>query len=268
MPSSSTELPEDRVVAFIDILGFKDLVSRLFSPEGGSSLHEILGNLQHVAEQQKWAHATNQSRQWMREVLPSIRASDPEPDLQVTAFSDSIVFSDRLCESGAREVIIAAQRLAVSLLERGILCRGGISLGPTYHKDGILFGLGMNRAYQLESEVARYPRIVLADQVPIHGLTLLFGLTVEADFDGCRIIDLFSSIRVPKPNPFDLTDLTPGPPDVARLTQIRTVIQREILRHTSADSPTGVLVKFRWLGHKFNAAIQSLGLTAVPPVAL
>lgn len=43
--------------------------------------------------------------------------------------------------------------------------RGAITIGGLHHDDDIVFGLGVNEAYRLESTVARYPRIILSRSV-------------------------------------------------------------------------------------------------------
>src|SRR5207245_1212687 len=91
-------------------------------------------------------------------------ATDPENLYAVTAFSDSVVISEggRFGMSG---VIAIVRALAGELLKRGILCRGGIAQGRTYHANGIVFGEGMVRAYDLERDVAKTARIVIAHEV-------------------------------------------------------------------------------------------------------
>jgi hypothetical protein len=44
---------------------------------------------------------------------------------------------------------------------QGFLLRGGITIGDIVHDDEVVFGPGLNRAYELESQVARMPRIIL-----------------------------------------------------------------------------------------------------------
>ena len=66
------EFPTERFVAFIDILGFRDLIGRMFSDEP-ALFKTVLDALEHS--------------KWMSE------ARDPENVRAVTAFSDSVWFS-------------------------------------------------------------------------------------------------------------------------------------------------------------------------------
>src|SRR6266852_1899277 len=119
------EFPAERFVAFIDILGFRDLIGRMFGDEP-ALFKTVLDALEHS--------------KWMAE------APDPENVRAVTAFSDSVVISEG-GRFGMAGVIATVRAFAGELLKRGILCRGGIARGRTYHANGIVFGEGMVRAY-------------------------------------------------------------------------------------------------------------------------
>ncbi len=45
------------------------------------------------------------------------------------------------------------------------LIRGGITIGPLYHSEGVVFGRGLVDAHQIESKLALYPRVVVAQKV-------------------------------------------------------------------------------------------------------
>jgi hypothetical protein len=47
----------------------------------------------------------------------------------------------------------------------GLLIRGAITIGDIVHDDSIVFGPALNRAYELESQQAIYPRIILDPDV-------------------------------------------------------------------------------------------------------
>ncbi len=47
----------------------------------------------------------------------------------------------------------------------GFLIRGGISIGRLFHSDNFIFGDALIKAYELESKYAKYPRIILDDEV-------------------------------------------------------------------------------------------------------
>ena len=51
------------------------------------------------------------------------------------------------------------------LLDEGILLRGGITVGDVALSYGQLFGPAVIRGYELENQVARFPRIVVGTEV-------------------------------------------------------------------------------------------------------
>jgi hypothetical protein len=133
---------EPSVVAFIDILGFKNAL------KDSSKASEILDALSHV---NIWINEkySDSARDQFQGVF----------DIELTAFSDSVVISGG--ESQAVIVVLAALELSQLLIEKGFLCRGAIVCGELYHKEGIVFGNGLVDAFKTETSQAIYPRILL-----------------------------------------------------------------------------------------------------------
>ena len=142
-----SELPEynNRIVAFIDILGFTSLISTLKKDTDiQSKLHRAL----------KLIHSYKNH---------SLNKDTIQSDLDISVFSDSIVISSG--DDNLFNVIWACGWLQANLLYLGILTRGGIAEGCTVHENDILYGEGMIKAYQIESKAAIYPRIVIDDEL-------------------------------------------------------------------------------------------------------
>lgn len=134
---------DTRVVAFVDILGFESLIQHL---ENNEVLHrKVHGALKQIKNVK----------------VLSLQSITAQNDLEVSVFSDSIAISAP--KDNYHGVIWSSIHLQSTLLTLGILTRGGISCRKTVHKDDILYGEGMIRAYKLESRTAFYPR-VLADR--------------------------------------------------------------------------------------------------------
>lgn len=130
------------IVAFVDILGFKQLVTN-----GETDL-----------------------------IYNALTQCKRHKDSDTGQFINISMFSDCVCISGAidnhdedfnhsviEDVCRFAGSYAKELLVKGILTRGGISVGKLQHEPDIVFGQALIDAYRLESEVARYPRIVFSD---------------------------------------------------------------------------------------------------------
>lgn len=129
-----------RVVAFVDILGFGDLVKR--------------------------ADTRPPLQEAIVDALRAVRAvgapSGGDTDLRTQNFSDSLILSAADTPNGLWHLALTVDALAWNLLNLGLLVRGAITIGGIHNDDDIVFGLAVNEAYRLESTVARYPRIVLS----------------------------------------------------------------------------------------------------------
>jgi hypothetical protein len=87
------------------------------------------------------------------------------PGVRFSTFSDNIVVTcEAKREAVSRLIIMLAGFQLVSLVDR-FLVRGGFTVGPIHHDSVSVFGPALNRAYELESEVANVPRIVVDDRV-------------------------------------------------------------------------------------------------------
>lgn len=53
--------------------------------------------------------------------------------------------------------------IQVNLVNRGILVRGGLTLGYLCHRKGLVFGPGLAEAHHMESKLAQFPRIIVSD---------------------------------------------------------------------------------------------------------
>jgi len=134
--------------------------------------------------------------------------------MQFTAFSDSIVVSEDVLDGfGTYRIGGYAAYLALELLARGFLVRGGASVGSLYHRDGTVFGPALIEAHQLESKVAQFPRLAVSAafrESAVNGAASgRFGVAsplgflaaqelFRTDFDGVVHIDIFSRF-VPAP---------------------------------------------------------------------
>ncbi len=60
-------------------------------------------------------------------------------------------------------LVINLAYIGALLIEKGILFRGGLTIGNIIHNEnGTVFGQALIDAYQLETKSAKYPRIVLS----------------------------------------------------------------------------------------------------------
>lgn len=137
-------------VIFIDILGFKEMVEkdidkviltmRILNTFSIEKFKNINGRVFLESSEYKY---------------------DKEYEPKVTTFSDSIVISAKEKYYLLSDIIWSISHLQFVLLQKGIAIRGGIELGYIYQDAFMVFGDGLISAYKLESEQAKFPRILV-----------------------------------------------------------------------------------------------------------
>lgn len=134
---------QERIVAFVDILGFSAMIAKSESDEAEyKRIKRALDTIQNVKN-----HADNSVT-------------------KVSTFSDSIVISyPTTGRSSLFYILIDLVHLQLELLQQGILVRGGIAKGKVRHVKEMVFGPAMVAAYDLESKYAVYPRVIVEKDV-------------------------------------------------------------------------------------------------------
>ncbi|ALI98585.1 hypothetical protein [Rufibacter tibetensis] len=165
---------ENRITAFIDILGFRNIVNKTTADSNyAKQVFEVLStmnsefitsemfaelNLNAIPKSE--IEEVKQTRSMMSKALLG------ESSIKVTHFSDSIVLSIGLeNDMYAMSLIEYLGRLIYRLWKDfKILIRGSITVGRLVHVEGgPLFGPAMVNAYDLETNLASHPRIILDD---------------------------------------------------------------------------------------------------------
>jgi hypothetical protein len=220
----------ERIVAFVDILGFGTLVSSLPSdPELHGRLH---GALTYIKSYRESSQSVNSA----------------QSNLEISVFSDSIAISSE--PVGVFRVIWACGWLNAQLLYSGILTRGGISVGPTIHKADVLYGEGMLKAVQIESGAAVYPRIVVdPDLLPNLSAKLRTSL-LDQDSDGLWFVDPFKFDAMPG-GAEDLAADGYDPREVY-FEALGKHVASEITKTKQVDH----LAKWNWLAKRYRVASE------------
>ncbi len=126
----------DYYVAFLDILGFKNLIQGQYGDSSSLIVKSKLDFLSEIGEHFK------------------------RFDANVMLMSDSIVVSLKKQVSNAlfKFLLVVAE---INGMLNGSLLRGAISFGELYHKKSVVFGPAFIKAYQLQEYTAIYPRIII-----------------------------------------------------------------------------------------------------------
>ena len=159
---------ELRIVAFIDILGFKEIVKQSENDTTKINLlYSVLEYLKDWETSEKWNLKLVEIEEDAQK--KGVDSFDIRGKTNSTSFSDSIVVSVRVDDNVnemASTLIVNLAYIGSVLMERGILFRGGLTIGKIIHNDnGTVFGQGLIDAYLLESKSAKYPRIILSDKL-------------------------------------------------------------------------------------------------------
>jgi hypothetical protein len=139
---------EPRYCAFIDILGFTQLVKEV----GGQKL----------------------SFNFIRELLERLH-NPPKlevglltyalTDFRAQSISDAVAISTKAEVTGFMQIADSISQLTLDLLSQGYFMRGAIVKGNLYHDNRVVFGDALVSAGHMERTVAVYPRIVVSRQV-------------------------------------------------------------------------------------------------------
>lgn len=123
-------------VAFIDVLGFSDLVQKNQNTQLEAYFQTIIN------------------------ILGELKESST--GLQSLSISDSIILISPDTQAGLKLIIRAVRKIQRKLLFKNILIRGAISHGEVFFDDvqNVIAGKGYIRAYLLERE-AVYPRVII-----------------------------------------------------------------------------------------------------------
>lgn len=137
---------QDRYCAFVDILGFRQLIEQLReNVDSFEALHHLL----------KRVHGAKSGA--------AVDADDT--DFRAQSISDAVAISTAVSGIGLNQLFRSLQFLSLDLLSEGYFVRGAVVRAPLYHDDQTVFGQALVRAFHFESEVARYPRIVVTREV-------------------------------------------------------------------------------------------------------
>lgn len=232
-----------RYVAFLDLMGFKNLV---FDSVGN---HYVLDNINRALDYICYLQNDN------------YHGKIPMVDLgrQVTVFSDSIVISyDTAMPGGGFHVLMDLVYICNDLLGIGIPVRGGVTVGELIHDERKCFGPAMIEAYMLESDVAKFPRIIIEPKVLQYDLfnpgqantieyeeKYLIGLVKRDLYDGKIFLDYLKQY-----NEFDEIEVYND-----YIFRTRKFIIENLNRY---KSEAGIYEKYDWLKGYYNETVMNL----------
>lgn len=231
---------ETKIVAFLDVLGFKDLIRQAAEP---TRAVDIVFHLE-----KSLLHARGSSR-----------------EVTVRMFSDCISMSSPPTPSGLEALFWHCIVVQGLLLRYGYLLRGAITEGHHYESDRIIFSEALVRSHQLEA-AAVYPRVIVEKQLVERASTMVQQLDAPwspastlllQDRDGMFFLDYFRFMEVLayidtfRPEPWEGRDLSHAEPPEGFVTPDKFLdIHRALAKEgqaAHANDPR-IFQKYAWMG--------------------
>jgi hypothetical protein len=138
--TSSTQF-QDKFIAFVDILGFSDMVREAESKADG--------DFSRLLELTKMFGAPERGT-----LCPRSAHISKDLNFTLTQISDCAVISAEVSPAGVINLIGCCFGIKMGLINKGVLCRGIITRGNIFHTNAQFFGTGYMRAYEGESKVS------------------------------------------------------------------------------------------------------------------
>jgi hypothetical protein len=222
-----------RYVAYIDILGFKEMLK---NGDFDTKTREIVGALEDRRGYDREHH----------------------PYLDYLAISDTIIVTAKL--EHASELLWKVSQLQNKLLSLGFCTRGGISFGEllVYGSPiNNIFGQALVDAYLLEYERAIYPRVIVDDGIVKQIRTEIASkksgreeTLLLRDRDGVTFVNQFGR---------DVINATSKKPSPRKKVKENKITYAEKIRDglKNADEPKAKM-KWHWLQAEYEAQFQDL----------
>jgi hypothetical protein len=139
----------DKIIGFVDIMGFKSLMARADTGNGMShselfDIVKLLGSDKDRAERIKYGS----------KICPEAPCVRRDVDFHITQQFDCAVVSAELSPAGAINVISHCWGTCLALLSKGLMCRGYIKRGLVYHTEKDVFGPGHVDVVESEKQVS------------------------------------------------------------------------------------------------------------------
>lgn len=211
---------EERLVAFLDILGFKSLIN------------------QNKADSIETIKVVNKEIQYTLKIISEENNTDDDISLKL--------FSDCFCVS-SNDILIILKKLSYIqfyLSMKGIFLRGALSKGLHYENENIIFSKGLINAYELE-QTARYPRIIVSKS--------LLKEYEKIIIEGCIL-------TAPDDIPFiHYLNQKPYYEDVPIENELLEDHKKSIIQQVEKNvTIPNIIEKYRWAAEYHNYTVESL----------
>jgi hypothetical protein len=261
---------EQRLCAFVDILGFRELVERsLDRPHLQQQIRQLLREV--IDAKPTWERDSSVDLIEARHIEQG--AADPRFEAEQTVaryavaergtnFSDSLVLSVTLDARAVRSLVTSLLFLSRRVAELGCYVRGGVCQGLLCHEEDLCFGPALIAAYNLEQKVAFYPRIVVTpdahETIAAVDTDVVDPLAsyVRTDFDGERFLHFLSP---------QVIDLVGSFLHETQMQEIHHELRRQLLQVRPGDPHRPKLI---WLARYFNSVLKEVPISGMESLSI
>lgn len=215
---------DDYIIAYIDFLGIKEKMKKDSSFESLQILKFLLSGTKKTAGYISDINTIN--------------------NFEIKIFSDNIVIAQKVNEEKLSEQIISIVNLigAIqfhSLMQFDFWLRGGITIGELFIDNSVVWGTGLIEAYNIENNLANYPRVILADKIlrkfeDCEKKALNLYALIKKDFDGLWFVDFILAA-----------------PNLKMIPTISEFLGEKVIRYS--DESNRVKQKINWMITYFNS---------------
>lgn len=143
----------EKIVGYVDILGFKSLV-RAAEEGHGLSTRELSEVVKSLGAEDDCKRLKKYGPTW----CPKAPRISRDLDFQITRASDCVFISAEISPAGVINLIAHCWSACMNLMTKGIMCRGYIKRGRIYHTLEAQFGTGLSDAVERERLVSIFKR--------------------------------------------------------------------------------------------------------------
>lgn len=267
---------ENRIVCFIDILGYKDIIEKFEKDNDTSIIEKIQKAFRSALESITGIYKPDYSE---RMNIEPEKVEAFKKEFYFKTFSDNIIISLKYKELdnsfwGRLSIMLYFSNVFQYLmLLEGIYLRGGISYGSFYSDENIIFSIALVKAYEIESKKAVFPRIVLDNRLNDQLKKLDKKLCEQFDFYNLLYLDgeetiflcpfsasdnmagmLGEAFSDPENPMFKLIEMLPETvksiilnPKEALLNSYKIIVEDATLKSLESSYSEKVRKKYRWL---------------------
>ncbi|MEK2099177.1 hypothetical protein WOB89_22480 [Vibrio parahaemolyticus] len=247
-----------KCVAFIDILGFGDLVEESDNnPDVARNIYNALMSMSAEALKESVEPELNENNVEDGGLEEAQQVIDRFKDklkkmysLEISYFSDCVVLSADAGNSMSCQMLFdTIGKFALRLWgKNNLVMRGGVSIGSLHHtENGPVFGPAMNRAYVIESKEAVNPRLLVDRDCYEH-------ISKSRSFDSIKTMfvlengEIYCSLpSYYKHYKFDPTVHWNGLGLEPTLDSLKALVNVKIGQLSAQGAPEKVLSKYHWL---------------------